>query len=286
MKTASFFYRYFSEFPQAFFALIGEDEQKSQHYKFTSVEVKEQGFRFDGVFQPATSDDHLYFTEVQFRKDDELYSGLFAEICLYLRQYRPVNDWRAVVFFPNESFDPGVHRHYREFFESGRLKRVNLNKLPKEYRERFPLSILQIIMESDQELLGVIDKIVKRVPVEIHDQKGQEKIIDLLVNLLMHRLPNLTRKEIEKMFDTILSDIKKSRAYQEIAQEAAQEAAYKSKRGIALAMAKERMSPALISKLTGLSKAEVLEISKEVAARPKPRKSRKSKNNSIKSATR
>jgi predicted transposase/invertase (TIGR01784 family) len=134
MKTDSFFYRFFSEFPQAFFVLIGEDEKKANRYEFKSIEVKEQGFRFDGVFLPETSDDFIYFVEVQFRKDPDLYSGLFAEIYLYLRQYKPVNDWRTVVFFPMESFDPGVHPHSREFFESGRLTRVHLEKLLEALR--------------------------------------------------------------------------------------------------------------------------------------------------------
>jgi predicted transposase/invertase (TIGR01784 family) len=287
MKTDSFFYRFFSEFPQAFFVLIGEDEQKSLNYKFTSVEVKEQAFRFDAVFVPAMSADHLYFVEVQFRNDPELYSKMFAEIYLYLRQYKPPNDWRTVVVFPNESFDPGVHPHSREFFESGRLKRVYLNRLPPADLERFPLSLLRIVTESNQELATVVEKIAKQLPNEIPDPKQQEEIVDLLVSFLMSRLTNLSRKEIEKMFDDLLANRKQSRAYQEIAQEVAlevtkqvtqdvtqqvaQQVAYESKRAIALAMVKEKMSPALISKLTGLSQKEVLAISKSLR---KPAKAR------------
>ena len=294
MKTDSFFNRFLSEFPQAFFIIIGEDEQKAKNYSFTSLEVKEQAFRFDGVFLPETSTDHLYFVEVQFRNDPELYSKLFAEIYLYLRQYKPLNDWRAVAIFPGEAFDPGVHPHSREFFESGRLQRVYLNKLPEKYLEKFPLSLLQVITKSEQELPAVVEKIVKQLPNELTDQNVQNKIIDLLVNLLMNRLPSLSREEIEKMIEPMLSDIKKSRAYQEIAQEVAlevtkkvtqdvtqqvtqkvtQQVAYESKRAIALSMLKKKMSLALISKLTGLSQKEVLEIGKSLR---KPAKSRNHK---------
>ncbi len=42
MKTDSFFYRFFREFPEVFFALIGENERKTRLYKFSSVEVDEQ----------------------------------------------------------------------------------------------------------------------------------------------------------------------------------------------------------------------------------------------------
>ena len=52
MRTDSFFPRFFREFPEAFFTVIGEDEQKARGYKFRLFEVKEQSFRFDGTFLP------------------------------------------------------------------------------------------------------------------------------------------------------------------------------------------------------------------------------------------
>jgi len=61
MKTDSFFYRLFSEFPGAFFTLIGLAERQIGKYRFASEEVKEQAFRFDGLFIPETVDDFLYF---------------------------------------------------------------------------------------------------------------------------------------------------------------------------------------------------------------------------------
>ncbi len=94
------------------------------------------------------------------------------------------------------------------------------------------------------------------------------------------------------MFEPMLSDIKKSRAYQEIAQEVAlevtkqvtqdvtqqvtQRVAYQSKREIALAMLKKNMTPALVSELTGLSKQEISKLRKQLVNGSKPSKLRKS----------
>jgi len=258
MKTDSFFYRFFSDFPAAFFALIGEDERKAQNYRFVSVEVKEQAFRFDGVFQPNSGEDDTYFVEVQFGKDDDFYSRFLAEIFLFLRQHRPPGNWRAVVLFPSPSFDPGVHRYYQEFFESGRLQRVYLSELPVEHLERFPLNLLQIVASAEQDVPAIALKIVRQLPKEILDEKERKEFIELLINLLMKKLPQLTREEIEKMFEPMLSDIKKSRAYQEIAQEGRQA----ERLEIAQAMLKKNMSLELISELTGLSLEEILEISR------------------------
>lgn len=62
MRTDSFINRFFREFPGAFFRLIGEDEQNAARYEFISVEVKEQAFRFDGVFKPNSREDHRIFS--------------------------------------------------------------------------------------------------------------------------------------------------------------------------------------------------------------------------------
>src|SRR5262245_46465118 len=131
MKTDSIINRFFREFPGEFFTLIGEDQQKAERYEFTSVEVKEQAFRFDGVFKPKTKDDRLYFFEAQFKKEPDFYLRFFGEAAVYLRQNQPENPWQAIVLFPTPEFDPGVHPHYREFFESGRIKRIYLTELPK-----------------------------------------------------------------------------------------------------------------------------------------------------------
>lgn len=118
MKTDSFFYRFFSEFPEAFFMLLGEDAKKAERYKLTSVEVKEQAFRFDGIFKPETREDRIYFFEAQFSKEPGFYLRFFGEVAVYLRQNQPENPWRAVVLFPSEASDPGIHSHYQEFLKA------------------------------------------------------------------------------------------------------------------------------------------------------------------------
>lgn len=69
------------------------------------------------------------------------------------------------------------------------------------------------------------------------------------------------------MVEPLISSIKKSRFYQEIAEEVAQESKLKRNREIAQAMIKKNMSIELIAELTSLSQEEVLEISKELADR-------------------
>jgi len=267
MKTDSFFYRFFSEFPEAFFMLLGENEQKAGSYNFTSVEVKEQAFRLDGVFQPAKRGDILYFFEAQFNREDDFYLRFFGEVAVYLRQNQPENPWRAVVLFPGEASDPGIHPHYQEFFESGRVMRVYLAGLPEAALGKFPLNLLKIIIDSKKKVLSAAEEIIRRLPEQVRDEKAQEAIVELLINLLLSKLPKMSRKEIEKMFEPLLSDVKKSRFYREIANENKKEGKKEEKRQIAKTLLRKKMSLDFISEVTGLSQEEIRALKKGLAAR-------------------
>jgi predicted transposase/invertase (TIGR01784 family) len=275
MKTDSFINRFFREFPGAFFTLIGENQQKAEQYEFTSVEVKEQAFRFDGVFKPKTDEDRFYFFEAQFKKESDFYLRFFGEVAVYLRQNQPKNFWRSVVMFPTPEFDPGIHPHYQEFFESGRISRIYLTALPEEVLARFPLNLFRIIIDSEPKVLSTADQIIRQLPEQVSDEEERSTIIDLLINLLWSKLPRMSRKEIEKMFDSMLSDVKKSRAYQEIAEEAERKAERKIERKVerkkthefARVLLRKKMPFAFISEVTGLSPAELRALKRGLAQR-------------------
>lgn len=79
VKTDSIFYRLFQELPSIFFELIGNPPQTAETYQFSSIEIKQTAFRIDGVFLPKQGEENpIYFVEVQFQADTEIYSRLFS----------------------------------------------------------------------------------------------------------------------------------------------------------------------------------------------------------------
>lgn len=72
------------------------------------------------------------------------------------------------------------------------------------------------------------------------------------------------------MFEPLLSDVKKSRFYQEVAEEVAQELtpkiAQESKYEIAQAMLKKNFTIELIAEITGLSQEEIRVLNQQIAA--------------------
>ena len=150
MKTDSIFYRLFQEFPNIFFELISNTPQTANTYKFSSVEIKQTAFRIDGVFLPTQRDENpVYFVEVQFQQDLEIYSRLFSEIFLYLRQNKPTNDWRAVVLYPTRDLDTENIKHYRELFSSQRVSRIYLDELGVAASLPIGIATIKLVIESE-----------------------------------------------------------------------------------------------------------------------------------------
>ncbi|MGE0826584.1 MAG: DUF2887 domain-containing protein [Candidatus Binatia bacterium] len=126
--------------------MLAQPPEHATRYRFESVELKQTAFRLDGVFQaPAEYPDWpLFFVEVEFQLDSNLYARLFAEIFLYLRQQTPPHPWQAVIIYPTRAVDPGDHYlHYQLLLQSEHVRRVYLDEwalprlLPKRvYRNR------------------------------------------------------------------------------------------------------------------------------------------------------
>lgn len=58
MKTEIIFYQLFQIFLSLLFELIGQSPTEAQGYEFSSREIKELAFRFDGVFLPSANATH------------------------------------------------------------------------------------------------------------------------------------------------------------------------------------------------------------------------------------
>ncbi len=99
MKTDTIFYTLLQNLPSVLFELLEQSPTQALHYEFSSVEIKELSRRIDGLFlpKPEFPQEPIYFVEVQYQRDDDLYWRLITEAFVYLNQYRPEKPWQAVV---------------------------------------------------------------------------------------------------------------------------------------------------------------------------------------------
>jgi len=211
MRTDTIFYQLFLTFHSLLFELLGQPEETASSYQFTSVEVKEKAFRFDGIFMPESADRPIYLVEVQFQTMPEFYWEFIAEINIYLNQYKPIQDWQAVAIFAQRSLEPKILTFYQqELIDSKRIVRIYLDELASG---SIGMGLIQLIISKEAQAPELVKQLMQRTKVEITDFTVKQNIIELLESVLVSKFSKLSRQEIEAMF--LLSDIKQTRVYQE-----------------------------------------------------------------------
>jgi predicted transposase/invertase (TIGR01784 family) len=215
VKTDSLFYQIFLRFPDSFFDLIGQPQPGAANYQFTSQEVKQLSFRLDGLFIPLREDSQqpLYLVEVQFQADDTLYYRLFAELFLFLKQYRPPHPWQIVVIYPHRGVEREQSLHFGEILNLASVRRIYLDELPYGDNPSLGIGVIKLVVESETAAVRTAQTLIERTREEITDQSSQRQLINLIESIIIYKLPQKSREEIEAMFG--LSDLKQTRVYQE-----------------------------------------------------------------------
>jgi len=223
VKTDSIFYRLFQTFPDAFFELINRQSSESNAYEFSSVELKQTAFRIDGVFLPVPNvrQRPIYFLEVQFQKDSELYARFFSEIFLYLRLYAPTKAWRGVVVFARRSLEPTEIEPYRVLLESEQVTRLYLNELGDVAERSLGVGIIKLVVETKRRTPELVRQLLGKARSELTNQAIQQEVLDLIETIVLYKLPHLSRQELARMFTR--DDLRKTRYYQEVREELQQE---------------------------------------------------------------
>ena len=215
MRTDTIFYQLFLTFPNLLFELIEKPLADSEYYQFISEEVKEKSFRFDGIFMPNRKDKPIYFVEVQFQNKPDFYWEFISEINLYLNQYKPAQDWKAVALFAQRSFEiENLTLYQQEFINNGRIIRIYLDELRSG---SIGVGLIELIIAQEPQSPVLVQQLLQRARTEISNPLVTRGIIDLLETVLVSKFAKLSRQEIQTMF--LLSDIKQTRVYQEAMEE-------------------------------------------------------------------
>ncbi|MEH2070796.1 MAG: Rpn family recombination-promoting nuclease/putative transposase [Nostoc sp.] len=198
MRRDSIFYKLFKQFPGLLFELVDQPPSEAAEYQFESVEVKETAFRIDGVFLPPDNavSKIVFFAEVQFQKDEDLYHRFFSELFLFLYRHSiRYDDWFGVLIFPSRSLEPSNVMIHRALLESRQVSRVYLDELG-DLREQ-PLGLgLMLLTNVTSETEAVEGA---RFLLEQARQQSEQAIIDLVTTIIVYKFSTLSREEIETM---------------------------------------------------------------------------------------
>ncbi len=234
MRTDTIFYQLFLIRHSLLFELLNQPLENAEGYEFRSAEVKEKAFRFDGIFFPPdqATEKPIYFVEVQFQKKPEFYWDLIAEISMYMQQYKPKQQWKAIAIFAKRSYDPGKLVQFEEMFESGRIVRLYLDELVLQETTSVGVGLVQLVVAEPKNAVNLVKNLVETT-------KAETETLKLIETILVYKFPKLTRQELEAMFT--ISDLKQTRVYQDAKQEGRQEGERQKARSLVLRQLTRRL---------------------------------------------
>jgi len=256
MRRDTIFYKLFKQFPLLLFELVDEPPPEAENYQFESVEVKETAFRIDGVFLPPANavSKTVFFAEVQFQKDDELYHRFFSELFLFLYRHSiRYDDWFGVLIFGSRSLEPSNSIIHRALLESCQVRRVYLDELGDLRQQPLGLGLMLLtnVTSETEAVEGA------RFLLEQARQQSEQAIIDLVTTIIVYKFSTLSREEIEEMLGLNLEE---PRAILEAKEEGREEGKIEGKvegeRTIVLRLLNRRVGnipDALLSQIQGLS---------------------------------
>jgi predicted transposase/invertase (TIGR01784 family) len=160
--------------------------------------------------------------EVQFQPDETLYYRLFAELFLFLKQYRLSHPWRVVIIYPSRSVEREEALQFGELLASNRVQRIYLDELGAAGETSLGVGLVKLIIENEKTVVEKAKVLIEQTQQQLTKPTIQRDLIDLIETIIVYKLPQKSREEIEAMFG--LSELKQTKVYQEAFQEGEQKA--------------------------------------------------------------
>lgn len=219
MKTDKLFYRIFLNQPGLLAELLPGIPPDCQ-FDYSAPVIKEQEFRHDGILTPVENDPNLpiVFLEAQMQPDIDFYGRYFAEIYLYLKQYKIIRPWRGLLIIKSRRHDLGSEIPYQYQLDN-QVQRLYLQDLLHQNNLSPNLALLQLIILPKTKTVQAAQNLLK----SSKSQAEFSQKLDLVEAILVNKFPNLSLEEILKMLDLKTADITQTRFYRDVFQLGIQE---------------------------------------------------------------
>ncbi|NDJ17460.1 Rpn family recombination-promoting nuclease/putative transposase [Myxacorys almedinensis] len=239
MRRDSIFYKLFAQSPLLLFELLPDPPANATAYRFDSVAVKEPRFEIDGVFVPPEDEvGVVYFCEVQFQKDQQLYERVVAESLLYFYRNRVrFHDWQVVIIYPSRRVEQSQSHPYRELLESHRIYRVYLDELGEIRAVPVWVAVMRLTMVPEDQVVEEARYLLSRSRSE-DTPAGRGAIMEMITTIVAYRFEQLSRVEVEAMLDITL---KETRLYRDIKEEGREEGREEGQRSLILRLLTRRV---------------------------------------------
>jgi len=254
MRRDSIFYKLFQQSPTLLFELLTNPPTNANTYRFDSVAVKEPKFEIDGVFLPPENAGAgvVYFCEVQFQKDEQLYERVFAESSLYFYRNRDrFSDWQVVIIYPSRSLEQSQIHPHRSFLNGGQVHRIYLDELGDIRTLPLWIALMVLTTIKEEQAPEQARYLLTKTRQEL-SLPTSRAIIEMIVTIMVYKFEQLSRREVESMLEITL---KETRVYREIKEEGREEGREEATANLVNRLLKKRfgeLTPEMLSAITDL----------------------------------
>ena len=197
MKTDKLFYTLFLSEPSLIHELIPTIPADCE-YTYSSPVIKDTEFRLDGLLTPLSDDPKLplIFLEAQMQRDSDFYGRYFAELFLYLYQYKIKRPWQGLLILKNRNDDLGSDIPYQGLLNTY-VTQLYLEDLLSLKNLTPNLALLKLIVVPKSEVPSLGKSILGGAESEDEFQRR----FSLIEAILKSKLPQLGIEEVLAMFD-------------------------------------------------------------------------------------
>ncbi|MEY3868606.1 MAG: hypothetical protein RLZZ338_2497 [Cyanobacteriota bacterium] len=107
------------------------------------------------------------------------------------------------------------------------ITRIYLDELSPVETASLPIKLLKLVIEPENTAADLAKELARQAEREIANAVVKKSLIELLETIIVYKLPQKSREEIAAMFE--LSDLKKTRFYQDVFAEGKTEAQAEAK---------------------------------------------------------
>jgi predicted transposase/invertase (TIGR01784 family) len=154
----------------------------------------------------------VFFTEVQFQRDESLYHRFFTESFLYLHRNQTLyDDWYGVLIFPSRKLEPTHSTIHRALINSDQVQRIYLNELGDPNQQPIGLRLMQLTIATKPKLINQAKQLIQQAE-QGRISLPRTDIIEMVTTIATYKYAKLSREEVEAMLDIKLTE---TRFYQD-----------------------------------------------------------------------
>lgn len=118
-----------------------------------------------------------------------------------------------MVIYPSHKIEREQNHHFGNILASNQVQRIYLDELEETVSGSLGVGVVKLVIEPETQAINLAKSLISQAKEQIVEANIQQDLINLIETIIVYKLPQKTRKEIEAMLG--LSELKKTKVYQE-----------------------------------------------------------------------